>query len=213
MGTRADFYVGRGPDMRWLGSVAYDGHHDNFTFLLAATKVRRNRAKKFRQIVNKMLRSRDDATFPKDGWPWPWEDSCLTDVAYAYDNGHVYATEFWLDEKYADMVKNHPCDNCDNGRKAWVDLAVHQKATVRWQRLWRNLRALQKEIEETPARYTRKREELQKKIDVAQAKYDAAGGDECSERSPRLCEAVFPNMKDIQRVTLGPRSGVLLVSL
>jgi hypothetical protein len=25
MGTRADFYVGRGPEAEWLGSVAYDG--------------------------------------------------------------------------------------------------------------------------------------------------------------------------------------------
>jgi hypothetical protein len=26
MGTRADFYVGRGPDAEWLGSVAMDGY-------------------------------------------------------------------------------------------------------------------------------------------------------------------------------------------
>lgn len=26
MGTRADFYIGRGPDAEWLGSVAWDGY-------------------------------------------------------------------------------------------------------------------------------------------------------------------------------------------
>jgi hypothetical protein len=26
MGTRADFYVGRGKDAEWLGSVAFDGY-------------------------------------------------------------------------------------------------------------------------------------------------------------------------------------------
>lgn len=28
MGTRADFYVGRGVDAQWLGSIAYDGYPD-----------------------------------------------------------------------------------------------------------------------------------------------------------------------------------------
>lgn len=26
MGTRADFYVGRGPEAEYLGSIAWDGH-------------------------------------------------------------------------------------------------------------------------------------------------------------------------------------------
>lgn len=30
MGTRADFYVGRGKDAEWIGSVAFDGYPDGF---------------------------------------------------------------------------------------------------------------------------------------------------------------------------------------
>ena len=212
MGTRADFYVGRGPDARWLGSVGYDGHHDNFGFLLAATKVRHNRAKKFRQIVNEMLRERDDSTFPKDGWPWPWPDSCLTDVAYAYDNGHVYATEHWF-EPYAEMEKNHPCTTCTHGRKAWVDLAVHRKATAEHSRLYNRLTRLQVALEEVPERCKHKRAEIQVRVDIAQLAFDLAGGDEYSERAPRICEAVFPDMKAIQNVTLGKGSGLLIVGM
>jgi len=28
MGTRADFYVGIGPEAEWVGSIAYDGYPD-----------------------------------------------------------------------------------------------------------------------------------------------------------------------------------------
>lgn len=31
----------------------------------------------------------DDATLPEHGWPWPWEDSTLTDFAYTYDGGET----------------------------------------------------------------------------------------------------------------------------
>jgi hypothetical protein len=31
MGTRADFYVGRGPNAEWIGSIAFDGYPDGIT--------------------------------------------------------------------------------------------------------------------------------------------------------------------------------------
>lgn len=106
MGTRADFYVGRGKDAEWLGSIAWDGYPEGigdgpmsrrpiFTAKREAT---------YRKRVAEFLAGRDDATLPQHGWPWPWEDSSITDFAYAFDGGRVYAAcfgYFWFDPKRA----------------------------------------------------------------------------------------------------------------
>ena len=89
MGTRADFYVGIGKDAEWLGSVAFDGYEweeDGDSRIAKATTE-----KEYRAAVAEMLGSRDDATLPEMGWPWPWNDSNTTDYAYAFKNGTVKA--------------------------------------------------------------------------------------------------------------------------
>ncbi len=88
MGTRADYYVGRGENAVWLGSVAYDGHPDSQPFADITSE------EAYRKAVTEELRCRNDATTPDQGWPWPWEDSNLTDYAYAYDLGQVFVTRF-----------------------------------------------------------------------------------------------------------------------
>lgn len=90
MGTRADFYVGRGESAEWLGSIGWDGYPDGIPPYVLACKD----ADAFRKQVRKFLKSRDDASFPKDGWPWPWDNSRTTDYAYAFDKGHVRASCF-----------------------------------------------------------------------------------------------------------------------
>lgn len=105
MGTRADFYIGRGKDAEWLGSVAWDGYPEGFERdgLMNATT-----AEQFRAAVSAELNSRDDATLPDQGWPWPWSDSNTTDFAYAYDGGNVHASCFggnWFDPN-ADRDEN-----------------------------------------------------------------------------------------------------------
>lgn len=88
MGTRADFYVGRGAEAEWIGSVAYDGHPENFKHLRKKTEAA------FRKAVAKELGGRDDATLPAEGWPWPWNDSGTSDYAYAFDAGDVFHTAY-----------------------------------------------------------------------------------------------------------------------
>lgn len=86
MGTRADFYVGSGPQAEWLGSVAWDGYQwaedDN---PLASSRTE----EAFREAVAQVLTSRKDATLPVHGWPWPWDDSSITDYAYYFAEGKV----------------------------------------------------------------------------------------------------------------------------
>lgn len=90
MGTRADFYVGRGKDAEWLGSVAWDGYPEGMpqAMLIATDEAA------FRSAVAKELGSRNDATMPRDGWPWPWDNSATTDYAYCFDGGRVWGSGF-----------------------------------------------------------------------------------------------------------------------
>jgi hypothetical protein len=144
MGTRADFYVGRGEQADWLGSVAWDGYPDGifgskFPEYLPAVPLGETQ---WRKDVAEFLANREDASLPKQGWPWPWEDSQTTDYAYALDDGAVWGSCFGHD---------------------WFLVSAG-------------------EPEE----------------------------DEAAPYNPAKT-AVFPNMKDRQNVTLGARSGVIVV--
>ncbi len=82
MGTRADFYIGRGTEAEWLGSIAWDGDTSSrgSSILTAQSEY------EFRFEVKELSKD-DDFTHPQLGWPWPWVDSCTTDYAYAWDSG------------------------------------------------------------------------------------------------------------------------------
>lgn len=96
MGTRADFYVGRGEGATWKGSIAWDGHPEGIPSpLLGAT----TEAEFNRELID-FASSRDDFTTPDEGWPWPWKNSQTTDYSYALFDGKVWASCFgyaWFD--------------------------------------------------------------------------------------------------------------------
>lgn len=112
MGTRADFYVGRGPEAEWLGSISWDGYPagvDDAVFF-PSTET------EYRAAVSTFLASRDDRTLPTEPWPWPWDDSATTDYAYAYENGKVYASSFghaWFEVKPNEENGGEPLDEDD----------------------------------------------------------------------------------------------------
>lgn len=109
MGTRADYYLGRGPDAVWLGSISWDGypagifaHKPGFISLdLISDDLSWSTA------VETFLNGRDDSTMPEQGWPWPWEDSCTTDYAYAYDEGKIWGCSFGHEWFELDMEKTN----------------------------------------------------------------------------------------------------------
>ena len=137
MGTRADFYIGRGEKAEWLGSIAYDGYPDGQVSMKAFAKVKTVKA--MRALVASVKARANDFTDPSQGWPWPWEDSQTTDYAYAFDKGKVWGSGFG--GKWFDAGKPEP-ENEDGSDKS----------------------------------------------------------------------ALFPNMKSKQNVTLGPRSGLFIVT-
>jgi hypothetical protein len=97
MGTRADFYAGRGKEAEWLGSIAFDGRE-----VSGYIRVAKNE-KNYRKAVEVFLTSRDDATLPAQGWPWPWKDSSTTDCSYWFFDGQCWEAvgnpERWIPAK------------------------------------------------------------------------------------------------------------------
>lgn len=92
MGSRADYYVGRGAEAEWLGSVAYDGYDVDDGRPVRARDARNE--SEWRLAVDAMIRRRDDGTAPEQGWPWPWETSRNTDYAYTFVDGAVLVSCF-----------------------------------------------------------------------------------------------------------------------
>src|ERR1700677_2723737 len=91
VGTRADFYVGRGLDAQWIGSGSHDGYpcHPGIPLAVRAASS----AAAFRAAVARLLdrtEARGTAMRPERGWPWPWADSRASDYGYFYERGAVW---------------------------------------------------------------------------------------------------------------------------
>lgn len=100
MGTRADFYIKKQRMLRadnWIGSIAWDGYPDG----IPAEVLGAQTEQEFRSALAMMASQRNDFTFPEDGWPWPWNDSSITDFAYVFScqTGRVS----WRPIKYPNM--------------------------------------------------------------------------------------------------------------
>lgn len=83
MGTRADFYTRslKGV-LTYRGSIAWDGGDELPTYVREA-----GTAGAFcHGLYSWFKHHRTDATIPSQGWPWPWEDSRMTDYSYVYDS-------------------------------------------------------------------------------------------------------------------------------
>lgn len=151
MGTRADFYVGKGATAEWIGSIAFDGYRDG----IDAQILQCQSPEAFRHAVAGMLKDRDDATTPDMGWPWPWETSEISDCAYFHFDGRTWdAHKNYHAEGAARCDYYLPCD------KPFVN-------------------------------------------DEEEGFDEQFIGAEPIE---------YPNMKDRKNVTLGPRSGLLIVT-
>lgn len=118
MGTRADFYVSNLSGLEWLGSIAWNGYEID-EVSEAETED------DFRAKLEAFFSKRDDVTRPERGWPWPWNDSRLTDFAYVYvpDVGVVYRSG---DDYQSDASDDGKCERyvskrlLDNPPEEWV---------------------------------------------------------------------------------------------
>lgn len=88
MGTRSDFYTRKDGQMKWLGSKGFDGYPDG----IDENVLKSTDEQEYEKVVADFLSSANDATFPNQGWPWPWNDSRTTDYAYIFENGKVMSS-------------------------------------------------------------------------------------------------------------------------
>jgi hypothetical protein len=86
MGTRADFYVGKGKNAQWIGSIAWDGYRSGIDDAV----IKATTEDDFCAAVTRFFVDRDDVTLPVRGWPWPWNTSATTDCSYWFFDGHVW---------------------------------------------------------------------------------------------------------------------------
>lgn len=119
MGTRADFYIGRGEKAEWIGSIGFDGYPTAIDSKLLKAKTE----DAFKKSLKSFASKRDDWTAPKDGWPWPWEDSKTTDYAYAFDKNKVYGSCFG--HAWFDPLKDEP-DHDDSKPTEFPDMTKKQ---------------------------------------------------------------------------------------
>ena len=92
MGTRADFYIGKGAEAQWLGSTHWDGYPDGFVDALIHEEFT---AETWPEAVLAVFAERRDVAMPEGGWPWPWDSSDTTDYAYTWTpEGGVQLSNF-----------------------------------------------------------------------------------------------------------------------
>ena len=123
MGTRADFYLGRGKDAVWLGSIAWDGYPSAMP-----TALREASTEEQFCVAVDALSSRDDWTAPATGWPWPWEDSRTTDYAYAFDDGAAWASCFGRD--WFKASDEEPEDDNEEKTAVFPNMKSRQSVTL-----------------------------------------------------------------------------------
>lgn len=122
MGTRADFYLGRGETAEWIGSIAWDAYPDG----IPASVLSASTQEQFTTALLVFVSDRDDFTSPEDGWPWPWKDSRTTDYAYAFDEGEVWASHFgqeWFRAVDEELHRDEP------KTAIFPDMTKHQAVT------------------------------------------------------------------------------------
>jgi len=88
MGTRADFYIDRNNKIEWIGSLYKDGHPWNIPtdILIQINPVM------FEELTIDFLESQNSSIRKNgDAWPWPWEDSLMTDYSYIFKMNKVFA--------------------------------------------------------------------------------------------------------------------------
>ena len=128
MGTRGDFYIGKGPDANWLGSIGMDAHPETISEQLSLTLEFQSIASEadWTESVAMVFGAHDEHTLPEMGWPWPWDDSNTTDYSYTYDNGKVWVSCFgtmWVTLQWA-MEEEDAWDKMEGGQLKLPDMAA-----------------------------------------------------------------------------------------
>lgn len=134
--TRADFYLGTGSDLQWLGSIGMDGMPSAVLKELSMDRGQRiSGVDDWCESVTAVLLAHEEATHPDWGWPWPWKDSGMTDYSYVYDSktGQVmiscYGTE-WMDHRLFTKLTNEQEQELTGHLQEFPDMSAVM--AIRW---------------------------------------------------------------------------------
>ena len=138
MGTRSDFYLGRGEQAEWLGSIAWDGYPEGIVPKEGAWPAGKHlfeakTEQEFRERLEVFFAGRDDVRRPEDGWPWPWANSLTTNYAYAFDDGKVWASCFggaWFDPSQDEPDEPDEPADLDVKVAVFPDMTDRQKVAL-----------------------------------------------------------------------------------
>lgn len=104
MGTRCDFYLGRGLQAKYLGSVGHDAFADEMAVVFADITTEEQFTERLKEVF-----SQYGEIAAHHGWPWPWPSSVLTDTVVAFDEGRA-----WLRVKRDGESRWAPASNLDD---------------------------------------------------------------------------------------------------
>lgn len=94
MGTRADFYIDNKGDMTWLASMFKNAQPWNIPVIVLAQV---NPTMFSEQLFDYLEES--GKGYQDTKWPWPWEDSQMTDYSYIMDCEIGKVVAFSMKEK------------------------------------------------------------------------------------------------------------------
>ena len=79
---RGDFYIGQGPESNWIGSIEREAFPQNIPLdiLICINPIM------YEELVVEFITEMNGIIKTNgQGWPWPWEDSTLTDYSYIFE--------------------------------------------------------------------------------------------------------------------------------
>jgi hypothetical protein len=92
MSSKADFYIKRGNELEWQGSIMWGGNERSIP-----TSITQSCSElEFTMALTYFLDGKKDAVRPPTRWPWHWHSSKMTDYAYIMipEKGAVYISNF-----------------------------------------------------------------------------------------------------------------------
>ena len=107
MGTRCDFYQGRGETARYLGSIGHDAYVDAMAERFAGVTDFAS----FEACLATVFKEYGEIS-AKNGWPWPWRTSATTDTVVAFDEGRCWTahpSDRWAPLDDFENPTDEPC--------------------------------------------------------------------------------------------------------
>ncbi len=135
MALRGDFYLGRGKQSVWLGSISHEvASHDLAHYFEGVTSEL-----EFREALANVFLKYGEIKAAM-GWPWPWGTSAGTGLVGAFDDGHVWVCDYnrtWQSLSGTACTESSP--NAGLTVAVFPDMASQEEATAEG-RLRRGLR-------------------------------------------------------------------------